>query len=82
MPDEYEEASELSEAEEVFDLDFPSGNEAAEVLHPGEEPFDFPAALVSSECSPVLGLLSAVDTIGRDHLKPYSLICLSSASES
>jgi hypothetical protein len=50
MPEEDEQASEVYEAKEVFDLHFPSGDQPAEVLHPGEEPFDFPAALVAPEC--------------------------------
>ena len=29
----------MDEAEEVFDVVFPPGNEAAEVVHPCEEPF-------------------------------------------
>ena len=68
MLEKYEQASELYETEEVFDLHFPSCDQPAEVMHPGEEPFDFPAALVAPECSAILGLLSAVDPIGRDHL--------------
>jgi hypothetical protein len=34
-------ACEMNEAEEVFDVVFPSVNESAEVLHPCEEPFHF-----------------------------------------
>src|SRR5271170_2013387 len=30
----------------------PSGDESAEVVHPGEEPFDFPTLLVAAELAP------------------------------
>ena len=39
MSEEHQEAGKLDEAEEVFDVIFPSGDESAVVLHPGKEPF-------------------------------------------
>ena len=39
MPEHHEESCELYESEEDFDVVFPSGYEAAVVLHPGEEQF-------------------------------------------
>ena len=57
----------MDESEEVFDVVFPSGNESPEVVHPGEEPFDFPALLVSAKWPSVLGF-AAVAAVGRDHL--------------
>lgn len=44
---------------------FPSGDEATEVVHPGEEPFHFPAPTVAAQLASVLSLASAL-TIGRD----------------
>jgi hypothetical protein len=49
----------VDEAEEVFDVIFPSGDEAAKVVHPGEEPFHFPAPAIAAQLSAVLRLASA-----------------------
>ena len=38
---------------------FPAGDQAAEVVQPGEEPFHFPAPPVSAQRSPVLGFAPA-----------------------
>ena len=40
MPEEHQEACERDKAKEVFDTVFPSGDEAAAVLHPGKDTFD------------------------------------------
>ena len=58
----------MYEAEEVFDVVFPLCDQPAVVLHPGKEPFDFPAAAVAALWPSVLGLLFAVGPAGRDHL--------------
>jgi len=47
---------------------FPLCDQPAVVLHPGKEPFDFPAAAVAALWPSVLGLLFAVGPAGRDHL--------------
>jgi hypothetical protein len=60
-------AGEVNEAEEVFDVVLPSGDESAEVLHPCEEPFHFPSSAISPQLAPVLSLLSATAPVGRDH---------------
>ena len=57
-------AGELDESEEVFDVELPSGDEPAEVVHPGEEPFDLPSLLVASKLAPVLGLTSVAAVWG------------------
>ena len=67
MSEQYDEASKLREAEEVFDVVFPSSDEAAEVVHPGEEPFHFPASSVASQLPSILGPLFAIPAVGRDH---------------
>ena len=51
-------AGEVDEPEEVFDVVFPPRDEPAEVVHPGEEPFDLPALLVAAKLAPVLGFPS------------------------
>ena len=61
-------ASELDETEEVFDVELPSGDESPEVVHPGEEPFHFPAFSIASQLPSVLGLMFAVAPVGCDHL--------------
>jgi hypothetical protein len=41
MPEQDVKAGELNKAKEVFDVVPPSGEEAAEVVHPSEEPLGF-----------------------------------------
>ena len=67
MSEEDAEACELCEAEEVFDVVFPSSTETSEVLHPCEEAFDFPTSSIAAQLSSVLGVSSSVATVGRDH---------------
>ena len=73
MSEQHEEASELYESEEVFDLVFPSGDQSAVVLHPGKDAFDFPAAAIATQRASVLRLALAVGSVGRDHLDPIFL---------
>jgi hypothetical protein len=47
----------LNKAAEVLDVILPSGDEAAEVVLPGEEPFHFPATAITTEL-PFLSLAS------------------------
>lgn len=47
---------------------FPSGGESAEVLQPGEEPFDLPSPAIAPQSASVLCFPSAVGAVGRDHL--------------
>jgi hypothetical protein len=65
MPEQQVKAAELHEAEEILDVVLPSGDEAAEGVHPGEEPFYFPAATVATQLSPILSL-AAPAPIGCD----------------
>ena len=60
-------AGEVEEAEEVFDVVFPSGDEAAEGVEPGEEAFDFPALAIAAQLAPVLGL-APLAAVGSDQL--------------
>jgi len=57
----------LDEAEEVFDVVFPSRDEPAEVVHPGEEAFDLPTLLVAAKLAPVL-CFASVAAVRGDHL--------------
>jgi hypothetical protein len=67
MSKQEQHAGELGEAEEVFDLVFPSSDKPSEVVHPGEEPFHFPTSSVASQLPSILRLLFAVPAVGRDH---------------
>ena len=58
-------ARELYKAEEVLDAVFPSRNEAAEIVHPGREPFYFPASAIATQLASILALASAT-AVGRD----------------
>jgi hypothetical protein len=48
MPEQDVKAGELNKAKEVFDVVLPSGDEAAEVVHPSEEPFHFPPPTIAA----------------------------------
>ena len=61
------ETGKLHEAKEVLDVVFPSGDESAEAVHPGEQPFHSPAAAVTPQFAAVLGLASLAP-IRRDQL--------------
>ena len=47
-------AGKVDEAEEVLDVVFPSGDEAAEVVHPGKEPLHFPALSITAQLAAIL----------------------------
>ena len=68
MPDEDEQASKVYEAEDVFDVEFPSCDEPTVVLHPCKEPLDFPSATIAALGTAILSLVLAVGPVGRDHL--------------
>jgi len=57
----------LDEAEEVFDVELPTRDEPAEVVHPGEEAFYLPAFLVTPKLAPILRFAS-VTAVRGDHL--------------
>src|SRR5271157_4781581 len=67
MSDQHLEAGEVDEAEEVLDVVLPTSDEAAEVVHPGEQAFYFPTSAVAPQLTSVLGL-AAPPAIGRDQL--------------
>ena len=60
MPEQEVEAGEMDKAEEILDVVLPSGNEAAEVVHPGEEPFHLPAPAIAAQLPSVLAFASAL----------------------
>ena len=66
MPEEHQEAAELDETEEILDVVLPTRHQAAEVLHPGKQPFDFPASAVAAEFTAILAL-APVAPVRCDH---------------
>jgi hypothetical protein len=54
MSEQQVEAGEVDEAEEVFDVVFPSSDEAAEVVHPGKQPLHFPASSIAAQLASIL----------------------------
>jgi hypothetical protein len=71
MSEHHLQTGEMYEAEEVLDVVFPSGDEAAEVVHPGEEPLDLPSSPVAVQLTPIL-CLAAVASVGRNH---FDVVC-------
>ncbi len=65
-------ATEADKAEEVFDVVLPGGDEAAEVVQPGEQPLDAPAAAVSAKLAPIL-CLAALAPVRGDHFDAVGL---------
>jgi len=59
-------AGEVDEAEEVFDVIFPSRHESAEVVHPGKKPLHLPAFSIAAELAAILSSAFSPASIGRD----------------
>ena len=66
-------AAEADHGEEVLDVVLPAGDEAAEVVQPGEEPLDLPASPVAAQRATVLGGLLAVAAMRRNQLDVVAL---------
>lgn len=66
MPEHHIEAGEMEEAEKVFGVVFPSGDESAEVMHPGEEPLHFPATAIAAQFASILGRAFAAAPVRCD----------------
>ncbi len=58
-------AAELEHDEEIGFVKLPAGDEAAEVMEPGEEAVDFPAAAVATQFTTVLCVLPAAIALVR-----------------
>lgn len=67
MSEHHMKAGEMDEAEDVFDVVFPSSDESAEIVHPGEQPFHFPSPAITAQLASIPSLLSATAPVGRDH---------------
>lgn len=66
MSEQHVETGKMDEAEEVLDVVFPSGDEAAEVVHPGEESLHFPAFSIAAELATILSSAFSAASIGRN----------------
>jgi len=73
MPQQDQRTAELDHAEEVDCVAFPSRGESAEVLQPGEQPFDLPAAQVATQRPSILCFPSPAP-IGSDYLDAVQLL--------
>jgi hypothetical protein len=73
MPQQDADASELEEAEEVLGVALVAGDEAAEVLEPGEEALDLPALAIAAQGPAVLRLVLAGSEVRRDQLDAVRL---------
>jgi hypothetical protein len=56
----------MDEAEEVPDMVFPSGDKAAEVMHPGKEPLHFPASSIAAQFAAILSSAFASASVRRN----------------
>ncbi len=65
MSEQHVQTGELHEAEKVLDMVFPSRDESAEAVHPGEEPFHSPASAVTTQLASVLRLASLAPVRGN-----------------
>lgn len=64
----------MHEAEEIPDVVFPSGDEAAEIVHSGEESLHLPPSSIAAAAQPASILaLAPVASVGRDQLDPVLL---------
>ena len=61
-------ACEMDEAEEVFDVVFPSCNESSEVVHPGKEPLNLPSFAIAAQLASILGSVFSSTSVRRDQL--------------
>jgi hypothetical protein len=67
MPQEDDEAAELEHTEEIGFVIFPAADESAEIVEPGKEALDFPAAAVAAQFAAVLSAFpEAIVLVGRD----------------
>ena len=67
MPQKDHEAAELKHAEEISFVVFPAADQSAEVVEPGKEPLDFPAAAVTAQFAAILSAFAAANVfMGRD----------------
>ena len=67
MSEQHVKAGEVDEAKKVLDVVLPSGDEAAEAVHPCEQPLHFPASAIPAQLTAILSS-APIAPVGRDHL--------------
>ena len=69
MPQEDAGASQVNHPEEICWVVFPADHDAAIVMQPRKQAFDFPSAAIAPQHAPILGLSSgAIGSVWRNHL--------------
>lgn len=70
MPEQDDEAGKLEEAEVIVRMIFIANDQAAKVVEPGKQAFDFPTALEAAQCAAILSLPVAPTALAVrcDHL--------------
>jgi hypothetical protein len=74
MSEQQVEAGKVDEAEEVLDVVFPSSDEAAEVVHPGEEPLHFPAFSITAQLAAILSSAFASAPVRSNQFDPILVL--------
>ena len=75
MPQKDDEAAELKHAEEIGFVVFPTADQSPEVVQPGEQPLDFPAATITPQFAAVLrAFLAAIVLVGRNESNAVFLL--------
>lgn len=69
MPQKDHGRRQMDHSEEVVRVPFPASDDAAVIMEPGEEAFDFPATAKATQHAAILCRRpSAIDLVGRDEL--------------
>lgn len=68
MPKQNDRACEVQKADEIGGAALIPGDESAIVLKPRKEPFDFPAALISTKRAPILREIDPIRPMRGDQL--------------
>ena len=66
MPEHHLQPCKVNHSEVVFDVVFPPVHDATEVVHPCEEPLDFPSFSVMAQGATILSF-GALATVRRGH---------------
>jgi hypothetical protein len=70
-----DDTAEVNQAQEIDCVALVAHDQAAEVLQPGEEAFDLPAAAIAPEWAAILGFAFPPTAMGRNQLDPIRRKC-------
>ena len=68
MPKKNNRAARCRKPEKLRGATLIAGDQSTGVLEPGEEPFDFPAALIPAEWTPILREMHPIRAVGGNQL--------------